>query len=183
MNARFEQAFETLEQKRKQLFAALKPYSDDLLNTKPTPEAWSVNEVVAHVLMAEEASLKYLQKKTLDTKGEKPAGFTGWRRLAMVKVLFGLPIKFKVPALVAPTKSDYRLTDLENQWAGVRHQTHVLLASLSETDLNKTIWKHAIAGKMNIYQMLDFFTIHFDRHQKQIERTLQAVQKQLSQAR
>lgn len=177
MNKQFELAFEALESKRKALFANLKRYNDQLLNTKPSPEAWSVNEIIAHLLTAEEASLKYLQKKTQNTSGEKASGFAGWRRLTLVKFLFALPIKFKVPALVAPAKADYRLTDLENHWAGVRHQTHILLAALNEADLGKTIWKHPLAGKMNIYQMVDFFALHFDRHQKQIERTLQAVQR------
>ncbi len=177
MNKQFEQAFDALENKRKALFASLKPYSDEVLNRKPAPDAWSVNEVIDHLLIAEEASLQYLQKKTRDISKEGLAGFAGWRRLTVVKLLFVLPIKFKVPALVAPTKTDYRLTDLENRWAGVRNQTHILLAQLGDADLNKTIWKHTIAGKMNIYQMMEFFTIHFDRHRKQIERTLRAVQK------
>ena len=42
----------------------------------------------------------------------------------------------------------------------------------SEADLKKEIWKHAVAGKMNISQMLAFFNMHFNRHRKQVYRTL-----------
>ena len=67
MNAQLEKEFTQLETERKNLFSELKNYSDDVINKKPRPEAWSVAEVIIHLITAEEMSLKYLSKKIQDT--------------------------------------------------------------------------------------------------------------------
>ncbi|MFN8285519.1 MAG: DinB family protein [Chitinophagales bacterium] len=175
MTPQLEAAFQEIEADRKQLFARLKNYSNEVLTKKPAPEKWSVAEVIGHLMVAEAASLKYLQKKTQDMSKEPNAGFTGWRRLAFVKVVFLLPIKFKAPEITAPPAEAKSLEALDAEWTKLRQDTYTLISKLSNADAKKSIWKHTLAGKMNIYQMVEFFGFHFKRHHAQIERTLKAV--------
>ncbi len=175
MNANLEAAFQKIEDDRKQLFVLLKNYSNEILLKKPAPDKWSVAEVIGHLMVAEGASLKYLQKKTQDMSKEPNAGFTGWRRLAFVKLVFVLPVKFKAPEITAPPKETKSLEVLEHEWTQLRKDTYKLISSLSDADAKKSIWKHTLAGKMNIYQMVEFFGFHFQRHLGQIRRTLKAV--------
>ena len=175
MNNRIEKQFTQLEDERKQLFSELKNYDDDLLNKKPAPGKWSVAEVIAHLITAEEMSLKYLMKKTQDTSLAKPEGLKNKWRWLLVKIVFSANLKYKAPEIVEP-KSDYEsLANLETHWTKVRLQTLSVLTKLSDDELNKELWKHAVAGKMNLHHMVQFFGIHFRRHRKQIERTLKAV--------
>ncbi|HLP21674.1 MAG TPA: DinB family protein, partial [Chitinophagales bacterium] len=97
MNAQIEKGFNQLEANRKALFDTLKQYPDDLLNKKPSEQAWSVAEVVDHVLTAEEYSLKYLQKKAQDTSSAQPEGFKQKWRWLLIKVVFNFNIKFPAP--------------------------------------------------------------------------------------
>lgn len=175
MNASLNQQFNQLETERKNLFNELKYYTDETLNKKPSPEAWSAAEVVAHLVAAEELSLKYLQKKTLDTSREQSEGFKNKWRWLLVKIVFAVPLKFKAPEAVEPKIGYQSLNDLEAQWTNIRSQTLELLQRLTDKELNKTLWKHASAGKLNLHHMIQFFGIHFRRHKKQIERTLEAV--------
>lgn len=175
MNSNLENQFLQLESERKQLFTELKKYSDDVINKKPSPEKWSVAEVIVHLITAEEMSLKYLMKKAQDTSKAQPEGIKNRWRWWMVQIVFAFDIKFKSPEIVEPKSGYQSLANLEIHWTKIRLQTFDVLSKLSDTELNKELWKHAIAGKMNLHHMVQFFGIHYKRHKKQIERTLNAV--------
>ena len=175
MNKALEKEFQQLEDERKKLFAELKNYSEEMLNKYPKPEAWSVAEVIAHIITAEEMSLKYLMKKTQDTSREGGETFNHKLRWLLVNVVFSFNIKYKAPEIVEPKRGYQPLANLEMQWIKIRLQTLSVLDKLSDDELNKTLWKHAVAGKLNLHHMVQFFGVHFRRHKKQIERTLAAV--------
>ncbi len=176
MSTRLNTQFNELEKSRKALFDSLQKYPDEVLNKQPAPGKWSVVQVMEHLMASEGASLQYLKKKTLDTSRAQPAGFKGQWRLFITKLIFYSPASFGAPSALEPPATFIPLKQVEADWAKLRGDTFQLLSKLSETELKKELWKHIISGKMNIYQMLEFFGIHFKRHQKQIERTLKQVQ-------
>jgi hypothetical protein len=133
---------------------------------------WSIAQVVEHLIKAEESSLQYLQKKTQDTSKVPVAGLASRWRYFLTSAVFMTNIKYKSPELILPGDSYATIKNLDERWAKVRKDTYELLNRLPEADLRKEIWKHAVAGKMNISQMLAFFNIHFNRHRKQVYRTL-----------
>ncbi|MCW5907649.1 MAG: DinB family protein [Chitinophagales bacterium] len=178
MNQRIEKQFRLLETERTQLFQELRKYSDELINKKPAPEKWSVAEVIAHLITAEEMSLKYLQKKTLDTSLAKPESLKNKFRWLLVNIVFTFNIKFKAPEIVEPRTGYQTLAELETKWSEVRQGIYEILDKLNDNEVNSTLWKHAIAGKMNIFHMVEFFSVHFGRHRLQIERTLKIVEGQ-----
>lgn len=175
MNAQLEKQFLQLEEERKTLFSELKNYSDDIINKKPSLEKWSVAEVIVHLITAEEMSLKYLSKKIQDTSKEGEEGFKNKYRWLLVQIVFAFNIKFKAPEIVEPKMGYQSLAALEMKWSDVRNQTLQVLQKLSDEETNKTLWKHALAGKMNLHHMVQFFGVHYNRHRKQIERTLKAA--------
>lgn len=175
MNCQLEKEFLKLEDEREKFFNELKNYDDDLLNKQPAPSKWSVAEVIAHLITAEEMSLKYLSKKIQDTSKEKPETLKSKYRWLLVQIVFTFNIKFKAPEIVEPKMGYQSLATLEAKWSDVRNQTLQVLQKLSDEEVNKTLWKHAIAGKMNLQHMVQFFGMHYNRHKKQIERTLKAV--------
>ncbi|MCX6198785.1 MAG: DinB family protein [Bacteroidetes bacterium] len=175
MNAQLEKQFLQLEEERKTLFSDLKNYTDDIINKKPSSEKWSVAEVIVHLITAEEMSLKYLSKKIQDTSKESEESFKNKYRWLLVKLVFAFNIKFKAPEIVEPKMGYQSLADLETKWSNVRNQTLSVLQKLSDEETNKTLWKHALAGKMNLHHMVQFFGVHYNRHKKQIERTVVAV--------
>jgi uncharacterized damage-inducible protein DinB len=165
-----------LEADRKKLFDDLKKHSDTVLNQKPGPEAWSVAEVIAHIMTAEEYSLKYLQKKVTNMAESGNEGLKHKWRWLLVQAVFTFDIKFKSPDIVEPKIGFTSLADLDSRWSATRIETAKILNTLSDAEMNKTLWKHAVAGKMNLHHMVAFFGIHYNRHKKQIDRTLKAVQ-------
>jgi hypothetical protein len=162
-----------LEKKRVDLMLLLSKYDVSTLNKKPSPEAWSANQVLIHLMQAEAMSLSYMRKKlSFDGVRVPRAGIKSRLRRFGLRVLFALPFKFKAPANLdnLPENSDFNV--LKTQWASQRLDLETFIESLPDNLIHSELWKHQIAGKMSIAQMVDFFEDHFDRHQKQIEQTL-----------
>ena len=175
MNKQLQKKFDELENNRKQLLDSIRLLSTEALNTKPDEKSWSVATIIKHLMLAEEMSLKYLQKKTQDTGRADRTGFKNIWRMLIVRGVFFLDIKFKAPAIVTPEVSSETLVQLEQQWSATRADIYKILNALSEEDLQKELWKHALAGKLNVVHMLDFFALHTSRHTAQIQRTVRAV--------
>src|ERR1041385_3039144 len=132
MNTQIEQKFKRIELSRNQLLDGLKKYSDEVLNKKPSRETWSVTEVMNHLMASEGASLRYLQKKTLDTSRAEKAGLKGAWRLFLLKIAFAIPYKFKAPDVVEPSHEFATWADSEKKWSGIRNDTYKLLSGLKE---------------------------------------------------
>ena len=64
---------------------------------------------------------------------------------------------------------------MDISWGAIRKETLALVKTIDDKDFNKELWRHPISGKMNLMQMVNFTHIHFDRHKKQIGRTLSDI--------
>ena len=137
MNAQLQRNFNKLEADRKALLADLKQYTDELLNKKPAPEAWSVAEVIGHLLTAEEMSLAYLKKKMQDTASAKPEGIKQKWRWLLVQIVFTFDIKFKAPDIVTPKMGYTTLAELDKRWSETRSQTADVLNRLSDKEIGR----------------------------------------------
>lgn len=176
MKTEFNTLYKALGEKREQLFSVLRNYSDDVLNQKPSAESWSVAEVIQHLMAADFATLRYLQKKTLDTSRSKNAGLTNKIRLGLLKLAFALPFKYKAPPVTTPKeRSHLSLIEMDVKWKQIHDDTLSLINKLNDQDFKKELWLHPIGGKMNLFQMINFSNVHFDRHKEQIHRTLDRV--------
>lgn len=175
MNAKLKEMQTRMETEHKALFKELHKYPDDLLNKKPAPDAWSVVQVLKHLITADGYSLEYLRKKLASKDDVRNEGLQGLYKSVLLKLIFLTPLKFKSPKVVNPDAEFTTLAQLEAQWTEIRRGIAEVTKQMTDEQLSKGYWKHARAGKMNIYQMFDFLHIHFTRHQKQIERTLKAV--------
>lgn len=176
MSPDLENNFRRLEAGTEKMLAALKKYPDELLNRKPGPDAWSVAEVVHHLIATEAATLRYLKKKILGLSDLKKTGIRNSLRILFMKFFYSLPFKYKAPEVTHPAAKHHSFSELEANWAEVRKSTRELLSPLSDDELRLELWRHPVGGRMNILQMLDFFDAHIERHQQQIERTLKQVE-------
>ena len=175
MKSKFNEEYAQLDAKRTKLFEALKKHSDEIINKNPSPEKWSVADTLKHLITADNATLQYLRKKTLDTSKSKNSGLVGSIKLGLLKFAFDLPFKYKAPPITTPKNEFVSLNNLDKQWESIRKETFAILDKLNDDDFNKELWKHPISGKMNLFQMVDFTNIHFDRHKIQIENILKQI--------
>jgi uncharacterized damage-inducible protein DinB len=179
MTTKIQTLLHQLESQRLELMKELSNYDNTKLNKRPSPEAWSVMQNLIHLMSAEDASVAYIRKK-LSFNGPIPkASFKSKFRRFTLWLAFALPLKFKAPKNleVFPDFTDFN--ELKNKWATQRLDLQSFIASLPDNVLDSEIWRHQVAGKMTIAQMLDFFQDHVKRHQGQIHRTVKTVNYEL----
>lgn len=177
MNQKIQPVWNKLEQQRSDLFDFLEKQDPSVFNLKPAPDKWSVNQNVLHLIEAESASLAYMKKKLSFGSDLPKAGFQSKMRRLALRVVFALPLKYKAPKILGVMPDDLSFDDLKKRWVALRIEYKSFLAGMSESIIEAELWRHQIAGKMNILQMIDFFEDHVNRHRGQIERTLQQVKK------
>jgi hypothetical protein len=174
MNQKVEAQLQHIDTKLDRLLTNLAQHPAEKLQQRPTPGTWSVTDVLQHLMLVENASQQYVQKKLSfnPTLPNVNLG-TAWRMLVL-KSYNWLPIKLKAPKYVDETNfsTDLLLTDIADRWRNQRLQLRGFLESLPEDIFNKEVYKHPLAGRLSLLAMLQFYEGHFDRHHKQIRKLL-----------
>jgi uncharacterized damage-inducible protein DinB len=172
LNTKLQQIFDSLETQRNQLFISLNSLTVEKLNQQPT-NGWSINQVIAHLIAAERLSVLYLRKKIQAINEVENTGLIEELKMIVIILSQRLPFKFKAPkTVVENTKSSTSLHQLEQEWNAVRNELKIVLEKFNDDQIKRKIFKHVVAGKLNIQQTLIFFREHIIHHQKQIKRLL-----------
>ena len=164
--------FERLENARTKLFTELQAGAEASLHARPQPEAWSINEIIHHLVLAESFAVAYLEKKLdkVDTLS-KVSWSAGLRSLLLSSAMHS-PLKFKAPSpLVLPT-AGLTLQALGAQWQSQREKLRTLLARVKPEMARLALYRHPVAGLLTVAQMLSFLETHYAHHEKQIARIL-----------
>jgi hypothetical protein len=173
LSLKFDQSDRLLEAVLKELGEV----SESLLDQKPDPRVWSAKENLYHLIKAEHLAYRYLQKKLLQPAAEMPvAGWKGQWRIWKIHLFFALPFKIKAPEMVVPVDMpEMSMAELAAQWLQQRKELRDLLLAQSDEIFDKAVFNHPFAGRLTLWGMLDFFSAHLRRHQRQIRRTLAQV--------
>lgn len=172
MNTKLQQIFDSLETQRNQLFISLNSLAVEKLNQQPT-NGWSINQVIAHLIAAERLSVLYLRKKIQAINEVENTGLIEELKMIVIILSQRLPFKFKAPkTVVENTKSSTSIHQLEQEWNAVRNELKIVLEKFNDDQIKRKIYKHVVAGKLNIQQTLLFFREHIIHHQQQIKRLL-----------
>jgi uncharacterized damage-inducible protein DinB len=172
LNHKLQQHFAFLESQRAALVARVRNVTPEQLNGHQ-PGAWSLSQVLAHLIASEQLSVRYLKKKIQGIESAPNTGMLETLTMWALIVSQRLPLKFKAPKVVTentPTFSDVH--QIIAAWDQCRHELKDLLSAFSEDQLNRQIYKHPIAGKLNIQQALRFFREHIIHHEPQIKKLL-----------
>ncbi|HEX6890180.1 MAG TPA: DinB family protein [Chryseolinea sp.] len=173
MNSKLKVLYKQLEDDRNSLMAELSKASSDRLFQKPSKEKWSVSEILTHLVVSEQLTVRYLKKKSLGVDQLKNSGIGERIRYAVLKISQRLPLKYKAPeSVVSNTPAAMSLPDLDTNWRGTRHDLEQFLDSITDNNVNKLIYKHPVAGRFDIVHCLMFMREHYLHHLPQIKRLL-----------
>jgi hypothetical protein len=167
-----------LDKEMHDLFAYVKQFSDKELNTKPSPDAWSVNQVIQHLIIGEQAALAHVKKKITYSNGNiKKASAASRLRALLLSTSMRQPLKLTAPAnsiVGMEDLADFKV--LKNKWIEARLELRTYLNEINEDFLDAELYKHPVVGIMDIWGMLNFFQTHTERHEKQIRKTIRIVE-------
>lgn len=177
MNKKTLTLFIDLESNRQTLCDKLDSIDIDLLDYKPNLKSWSVLQVCHHLIVSEELSLLYLNKKLQYKSYIFPAGIGSSLRSLSLNLSMRLPFRLPAPQRVSEFPENLSWEDLKIRWVKVREGMRHRLSNIPEEYQFKLIYKHPAAGRLTLYQMLTFFRTHIKRHEDQISRLLYAGNK------
>lgn len=175
MTTNIQKQYVALEESKRRLFTDLQGFTHEKLNQNLGTDQWSMLQVVEHLLLVEASSLRYMQKKYQYAQNIPKAGLVNKLKFAAFRTLFKLPLKIKAPNVVAKLPETSELLDAQARWDMTRKELEAFLNQLPERDYELAIFKHPIAGRLNIDQTISFFAAHFAHHMKQIERIKASV--------
>jgi hypothetical protein len=173
VNNKLRVLYEQLENDRNRLMAELVKATSDKLFLKPSKEKWSVNEILTHLVISEQLTLRYLKKKSLGVAQLENSGVGERIRYALLKISQRLPLKYKAPeSVVSNTPEAMPFAELHASWDSTRHELAQFLDSITDSNVNKLIYKHPVAGRFDIIHCLMFMREHYLHHLPQIKRLL-----------
>lgn len=173
MRDRLIEKFDRLERMKADLLARIDGIDAARLQHSPAPGKWSAAQVMDHVCSAEGRSVEYIRKKTLDPKSVPPAGFMCAVRTLLLQTALSSPFRFRAPEVVAQVPDSPPVDEVIARWASVRSDLRGLIETLPEDLLKRALFRHAVAGRMNMSQTLDFMLSHLKRHAGQIDRAIE----------
>ncbi len=172
MNAKLKQLFDLLERQRTEAEGHLKNLTFEKLSAH-APGKWSLAQVYSHLITSEQLSIAYLKKKSQGIKDLKNSGLLEELKMLVLIASQRLPLKFKAPNVVVEKTPVYQTAEqIIEAWGNTRKQMVELLDTFDEKHLNRKVYRHPIAGMLNIKQAMGFFREHIIHHTPQIKRLL-----------
>lgn len=172
MNHRLQALYDSIEDQRHSLISSLKDLPSEKLNHH-IPDKWSVNQIVAHLISAEDLSVEYIKKKMLGIDQTKDTGVLEELKYFVLKISQRVPLRYKAPRkVVEHTSSETDIKKLIQQWDLVRGDLKSVLEKIEDDQIKRGIYRHVRVGIINIQQAVKFFGEHVIHHIPQIKRQL-----------
>jgi hypothetical protein len=172
MNPKLNSQLDKLEQLSTRIIKYLEGKSPEQLHHHP-PGKWSLAQVFAHLIASEQLSIQYLKKKIQAIETQPDTGMLEELKMLALIISQRLPFKFKAPKVVVDNTPTFNnVAEIVAAWNQTRTELKDLLNQFSNNHLTRKIYKHPVAGKLNIVQAMRFFQEHIIHHTPQIKRLL-----------
>jgi len=176
MNPSLQQEFDLLEKKKHQLLAELDQVDETKLQLAPNPEAWSILQIISHLEKIDAGTHAYIEKKLSHNPVLKKSNLLTHIKSFALHLALKIPsVKYKAPKklIAKPTEESY--SELKTKWTETRVKLEEMFEPMSEELIHAEFFKNINVGRIKILQQMSFLNLHFDRHRKQIDRTLKEV--------
>lgn len=176
-NARLAEILTYLDNSRAALFATARSISSDLASIRPRSGEWSVEEILAHLALVENAIGRLvtssIRKAREEGIGPDPSHSSLLSSLDQFRVPDS-PKKLTAPTTIAPDAAVHvgqSLAALEQS----REKLRQTLVDAADVNLSAIVRTHPALGELNLYQWALFVGQHEERHRRQMERTIDEV--------
>ena len=136
----------------------------DQWTAKPSAEAWSAAELVAHLMIIERAVLGGADR--ISQKTPKPVAFLKRRHLPLWLVEARI-LRRRSPIPLDPGLIGNK-EDMLGELRAVRERTLAFLEETRGRDLSAYCWPHAFLGMLDVYEWFEMIAAHQIRHSKQM---------------
>ncbi len=169
MNTKVQEIINEINDVRQQIYAAVAELSQEQMDFKPSPDVWSISEVLSHLNIVEKGLPKLysiLLKKAEDAgfKPETEGSMLNSLDYAQLEVVNQ---KMPAPERVLP-QAGIEKAELLTALQASRQAVIDAVAPAGNYDFSEVKWAHPFLGEINFYQWILFIGKHEQRHLGQI---------------
>jgi DinB superfamily len=142
---------------------------------KPAPDQWCINEILEHLVLAEQSGITKMWLAADGVRSGRPVwtGVHTNRGLSIDAVVARTwKAQEAAPALCAPVFGG-PLAYWKEAFALCERLLEALHPALEGLDVENVIYPHFISGPLDLGQRLEFLRFHMNRHNSQIKRVKQ----------
>lgn len=142
------------------------------LTRRPGGDAWSVLEVVEHLVLAERAVLGDLEDPGV--RREAPRSLRGrvLHRVVLSILRFGIPVRVPAPSMVPV--GGRSLEELRAEWDQSFARMRRYVSELDPAAAGRAVFHHPVSGPLTTAQALELMDAHLLTHERQVRRILAA---------
>lgn len=170
MTPRMAAALQVAETERDHLLHAINGVDDAALDRKGDSGGWSVAEVLEHLRLVEEGSVKLFERR-LQRAREQGLGPADAHETGEGDDINLPEAPFGAPEVVRPAPGVSGRAVIAGLEAS-RQALRRLVAEAAPFDLSKVTGRHLVLGELDFYKWVRFIGVHERRHLRQIERIL-----------
>lgn len=167
--------FDVLEAQRHAYLDVVRPLSEVARARKPSADAWSLNELIHHLLLIDAGVLQDVRRAF--ERSPMSSGATAALRFGLLRRILALPVRIPAPPAaegVMPRNTpDFAM--LSAEWQRVRRELAALLDTATPERVQTAGFRHPIFGRFTLCDSLAFVEAHHAHHRPQLNRLLAAV--------
>ncbi|MBA3768080.1 MAG: DinB family protein [Acidobacteria bacterium] len=166
-----EKVFARLDSTHRELMETITPIDDEQFAHRPSPNEWSIAEIVHHLCLVEQRVLKGLEAEL----SNPPVRVRLLQRLMPVSLLVGSRVvRVKAPKTVEPLDPPSKKEVIAN-YESVRRNLKEFSAVHGPERMKQLAMKHPFLGTFDGVTAIAFVGHHERRHFKQIKETLKKI--------
>ncbi|MEW9033563.1 MAG: DinB family protein [Planifilum fimeticola] len=150
---------------RQEVWREVERLSDEEINRKPSPDRWSIAQILEHLYLTELTVARQMKKAA--ERADKPIPGEKPIRLLLDR---SLRVKVPIPAL-DPSDGFKPLDSLKEQLRRSHRVFAGVLRDLTPDQLRRCSMRHPLFGTMSLEQWVEFVRLHEQRHLEQIRET------------
>lgn len=170
MNEELKQYIRRLDEARNVFIDQIESCTREQRSRAPE-SGWNMLQVMEHVLSSEKGTLEYMKRKTQAPFGDIPiAGDENSAKSDQLVEALKSDKKWKAPTVLPDPTGAQSFENMLAYWDRLREEYEAFLNDLDPGYFNREIFKHPFAGRLNLFQTLDFLINHLVHHVHQINR-------------
>ncbi len=170
--AKLKAKFRLLEDLKNETIQKVSNLTIEKYQHKLSDNDWSLIQVLNHIIDVERGTCGYVFNKLTSEKELPPIKIKNKIASFILNKNLKSDKKFKAPAIVSNPSNSETLEQVLEKWDETRFNWQELIETFPRDLSKKAVFRHPLAGNLNILQTLEFMYNHLKHHQPQIEKLI-----------
>lgn len=162
-----QERFDAFESDRISFLDDVAAMSDEQRSFRPHPDHWNLLDLVQHLMLVEKAFLQQINENPPKPRKSRFHPVVG---SMILWIIFNFGIRVKVPSKSVLPSGTMSLDESRSLWDEKQAVLKNYCETLDAASARKKVFFHPIRGSISSITLIDFLSIHFHHHIRQVKR-------------